>query len=99
MTKKELRTYALRFKQLIRVLKALTPHQRKKHFIMSDWTKETSCGTARCAAGYAAVDPWFIRRGSQLAFDSQAVEVPGFDRVEQWSAITAFCGELPLDRF
>src|SRR5437660_2654673 len=99
MTKKELRTYALRFKQLIRVLKALTPHQRKKRFIMSDWTKETPCGTARCAAGYAAVDPWFIRRGFQLAFDSQAVEGPRFDQVDQWGAIRAFFGELPLDGF
>ena len=103
MTKKELRTYALRFKQLIRVLKALTPHQRKKHWIMSDWTKQTSCGTARCAAGYAAVDPWFTRRGFHLASGLNPLEGedigPRFGSADHWEAIRAFFGELPTDGF
>lgn len=57
-----------RWENVVRVLKALTPHQREKHWDMSDWGKTTDCGTVACAAGHCGLDPWFRRRGFQLNF-------------------------------
>ena len=57
-----------RWKNLLRVLTSLTPHQRRKHFDMSDWLNVTACGTTGCAAGHAALDPWFNRRGFGAKF-------------------------------
>lgn len=30
-------------------------------FVMNRWSTYRACGTAHCAAGWAAVDPWFKR--------------------------------------
>lgn len=54
-----------RWEQVIRVLKSLTPHQRKRHFDMSVWMHKTPCGTVACAAGHCSMDQWFIDRGFQ----------------------------------
>lgn len=52
-----------RWENAIRVLRALTPHERKNHWSMSTWGIKTECGTVQCAAGHCANDPWFRRRG------------------------------------
>lgn len=57
-----------RWENVLRVLRALTPHQRREHFDMSIWGKETPCGTVACAAGHCGLDPWFRRRGFKLHF-------------------------------
>lgn len=59
-----------RWEQLKRVLKALTPHERRKHFDMGTWGYKTACGTVACAAGHAGMDPWFRRRGLRLKVGS-----------------------------
>lgn len=57
-----------RWENVIRVLRALTPHERRKHWDMSDWGRKTDCGTIGCAAGHCGMDPWFTRRGFKLVF-------------------------------
>lgn len=52
-----------RWEQCLRVLRDLTPHQRKKHFDMGGFIQDTACGTVGCAAGHCAMDAWFRRRG------------------------------------
>lgn len=46
---------SVRMKQLRRVVEA-APEDR---FEMKNFCTESSCGTAYCAAGWAALDPWF----------------------------------------
>ena len=55
-----------RWNNAVRVLTALTPHERRKHFDMSNWGQKTACGTVACAAGFCGLDPWFRRRGLKL---------------------------------
>jgi len=52
-----------RWTQALRVLRELTPHERREHFDMKYWGKKTECGTAACLGGWCALDPWFRRRG------------------------------------
>lgn len=52
-----------RWENVLRVLRALTPHQRKKHWDMETYGEVTDCGTVACAAGHCGMDPWFRRRG------------------------------------
>jgi hypothetical protein len=52
-----------RWENVLRVLRALTPHQRRKHWNMETWGTKTECGTVACAAGHCAMDSWFRRRG------------------------------------
>lgn len=59
-TKKE---QIARWENVLRVLQALTPHQRRKHFDMAAWGYKTDCGTIACAAGHCSLDTWFRRRG------------------------------------
>lgn len=49
-----------------RVLKAMTPHERRKHFDMGTFGTATPCGTVACAAGQCGLDAWFIKRGLEL---------------------------------
>jgi hypothetical protein len=58
--------YIERLEQLIRVLRGLSPHERRKHWDMSSWGYKSDCGTVACAAGHAGMDPWFTRRGFRL---------------------------------
>ena len=47
------------------------------------------CGTAMCAAGWAASDPWFTERGLHLAGEGDAVSVQfGEDTFDPFSAFT-----------
>jgi hypothetical protein len=55
-----------RWEHVVETLRGLTPHQRKKHWDMSDWAYETECGTVACAAGHCGLNPWFRRRGFKL---------------------------------
>jgi hypothetical protein len=59
-TKKE---QVARWENVLRVLRALTPHQRRKHWDMQTIGEKTDCGTVACAAGHSSLDPWFRRRG------------------------------------
>jgi hypothetical protein len=52
-----------RWENVLRVLRGLTPHERRKHWDMSYWGRPTECGTIACAAGHCALDPWFRKRG------------------------------------
>ena len=52
-----------RWEQVLRVLRALTPHQRRKHWDMGIFGRKTECGTVACAAGHCGLDTWFRRRG------------------------------------
>jgi hypothetical protein len=60
-----------RWENVVRVLRSLTPHQRKKHFDMSHWGEKTHCGTVACAGGHCSFDPWFRRRGFTAGFDKE----------------------------
>lgn len=55
-----------RWEQGLRVLRELTPHQRRRHFDMSLWGHETECGTVACMAGHFGLDPWFRKRKVKL---------------------------------
>ena len=49
------------------------------------------CGTAMCAAGWAASDPWFTERGLHLAGEGDAAEVRfGENTFDPFSALEAF---------
>ena len=58
-----------RWEGVERVMKKLTPHQRKNHFCMSYWGIETSCGTIACVAGHCGLDASFRRQGFRLTFN------------------------------
>ena len=49
-----------RLEQVVRVLRELP---KEKRFQLDCWN---ICGTVACAAGWAASDPWFRRRGFKL---------------------------------
>ena len=55
-----------RWEGVERVMKKLTPHQRKKHFDMGTWGEETGCGTVACVAGHCGLDPSFRRQGFRM---------------------------------
>jgi hypothetical protein len=55
--------YVERWEQALRVLEAMTPHEREKHFNMGTWGEQTDCGTVACLAGHCALDPWFRGHG------------------------------------
>lgn len=52
-----------RWRNMKRVLRNLTPHQKKEHFRMETWGRHTECGTVACAGGFCSLDPWFQARG------------------------------------
>lgn len=57
-----------RWENALRVLEALPPHERSKHWDMEHWGRQTDCGTVACAAGHCGMDPWFKKRGLELTF-------------------------------
>lgn len=61
-----------RWENVLRVLRALTPHQRRRHWNMGFFASVTDCGTVACAAGHCAFDPWFRRRG--FAMDRKRID-------------------------
>lgn len=52
-----------RWENVLRVLRAMTPHERRKHWNMAIFGEKTECGTVACAVGHCSMDPWFRRRG------------------------------------
>lgn len=52
-----------RWRNVLRVLLSLSPHERQRHFAMNTWGEPTPCGTVACAAGHCGMDPWFRARG------------------------------------
>ena len=52
-----------RWEHVVKVLKNLTPHERRRHWDMGTWGEKTDCGTVACAAGHCAMNPWFKRHG------------------------------------
>lgn len=52
-----------RFEEAVRVMTAMKPHARARHFDMGRWGERTKCGTVACAAGHCALDPWFRKQG------------------------------------
>ncbi len=56
-------TLIARWENALRVLKKMTPHERKKHFDMGTFGDQTPCGTVACLAGHCSLDPWFRRKG------------------------------------
>ena len=75
-----------RWENAIRVLKNLSPHEKRKHWDMSFWAKKTDCGTVACAASHCAMDRWFTRRGLVLEF-----------REEEYRDVET--GELVMEEF
>ncbi len=61
----------LRWKNVLRVLNNLSPHEREKHWWMGNWGRKTDCGTVACAAGHCGLDPWFRERGFKMDFDDE----------------------------
>ena len=80
-----------RWEGVERVMKKLTPHQRKKHFDMGTWGEKTECGTVGCVGGHCGLDRNFMRQGFRmhLSGDDTTFSVepdmffgaPGFYRV------------------
>jgi len=80
-----------RYEQLIRVLENLPAHEKEHHFQMVEWFKQTDCGTAMCAAGWAGSDKWFKKRGFQLMTpDSITRPFPQFGHHQGWNAVNLF---------
>ncbi|MGH2613168.1 MAG: hypothetical protein ACRDFB_09015, partial [Rhabdochlamydiaceae bacterium] len=63
----------------LKVMTNMTPHQRKKHFNMSEWGKRTDCGTVACLAGHCSLDPWFRKQGFKGSFDEVYGELDFFN--------------------
>lgn len=58
-------------------------------FDMSTWYQ---CGTRACAAGHAALDPWFRRRGLKLVKlnDPRATHEPSYEGKTGFDALALF---------
>lgn len=86
-----------RWENVIRVLRNLTPHQRKYHFDMTTFGRKTDCGTVACAAGHCSLDPWFRRRGFLANFTKSGMLEPSRDDVGWAEMIENFfvgdCGD------
>lgn len=63
-------------------------------FDMRTWMSPTSCGTAACACGIAANDPWFIKRGFRLDL-GEFGQIPHFGLMQGITAAAAFFRILP----
>lgn len=86
-----------RWENVERVLKSLSPHERRNHWNMGNWGEKNECGTIACAAGHCGLDPYFRRRGFKLNFkfdrfdndwitvfdDDDVFEFFGFEGAEQ----------------
>jgi len=52
----------------LRELRRVVEQAPEERFRMANFKKRVSCGTARCAAGWAALDPFFISQGLHWGF-------------------------------
>jgi hypothetical protein len=55
-----------RWENVLRVLRALTPHERREHWSMGTFGYADKCGTVACAAGHCGMDAWFRRRNFRM---------------------------------
>ena len=85
--------YVERLEQVIRVLEEL-PYGY--HLGMAAWF---TCGTTACACGWAAQDPWFIKRDFKLARDGSKFNVYQiFHGIQEGRrAVQMFFGISPKD--
>lgn len=58
--------YIERLEQAVRVMRGLSEHDRKHHFNIGVFARQTECGTVACVAGHCALDPWFQERGFKI---------------------------------
>lgn len=89
-----------RWQNVARVLVAMPPHERRKHFDMTTFGVQTACGTIACAAGHCGLDPWFRANGLKLDLDSLRSE-RGFATFNDGrfpdSALTDYFGEVGVE--
>lgn len=81
--------YAERLLQVVRVLEEL-PEEKK--FDLETWCV---CRTKACAVGWAASDPWFMRRGLRLKKDEAPIEgrqyyIPSYRKYKEMAAASVF---------
>jgi hypothetical protein len=88
--------YIERYRQLIRVMRGLSPHKRREHFNMRIWGQRTECGTVACAAGHAAQDAWFKDQGfllvQNLYEEASRQLIVTYQGRRGWGAIEGFFG-------
>jgi len=90
-----------RLRQLIRVLRQVK--KEKRPFDMKEWTNvdrdrvvpllttpAPDCGTASCAAGWAARDPWFIEQGFTFTSARDFGHVVTYERELGFEACSRF---------
>lgn len=86
-----------RMKELKRVLETVIEEDRP--FSMAYWasgvphpitTPVADCGTASCAAGWAARDPWFNEQGLTLVLHGQGRYIPRYQGVLSYTALGYF---------
>ncbi len=78
--------------ELRRVVEAAPPEL----FHMRAWKEKAGCGTAYCAAGWAAIDPWFTERGlTHEAMQAASMDFRDstFDAVRRFFGLTEAEGE------
>lgn len=83
----------VRWENVLRVLRGLSRHERKKHFDMGTWGEKTECGTVACAAGHCGLDPWFRKNGLKLNFTR--LDKIWEDEATEWEADF----EVPINVF
>src|SRR5260370_6670727 len=71
--------YIERWEQALRVLESMTEHERRLHFDMTSWGKQTHCGTVACLAGHCSLDLWFRERGFSGQVDETGLYFTGAD--------------------
>ena len=71
-----------RWQNVLRVLRALTPHQRRKHWDMQSFGYQDECETIACAAGHCSLDPWFRRRGFKSYVANRALQIAGYEETQ-----------------
>jgi hypothetical protein len=105
ITKKETKMtdFIERLENVKRVLEAMDPHEREKHFNMEMWGRRTDCGTVGCAAGHASLDPWFQENGFKGRINP-AGNIELWDDEFGWTVfsrrkVTNFFGKAGVDIF
>lgn len=78
----------------------------RKQFDMNQWTKDESCGTVACAAGWACMDPGFRRAGLHLVETTNwcgtnlfpaLTEADGYVEKNEWRALEKFFDLTPRE--
>ena len=82
--------------RLLKVVEVLDALPTTKKFHMESWKEETLCGIVGCAAGWAASDPWFKKRGLTLQTYSSEANYKSYSPIYQgakgFDALVKFFG-------